>query len=89
MDFNINLEKIGWIGSLLFAFCGLPQAINSWKEKNSYGLTWSFLLMWLFGEIFTLIYVFNKQDVTPLLTNYILNLVFLIVILWYKIFPKN
>ena len=27
------LDNIGWIGSILLAFCGLPQAIESYKTN--------------------------------------------------------
>lgn len=87
--FNLTYEMVGWIGSMLFAFCGLPQAIHAFRHKNSDGMTWSFIMMWLWGEIFTLIYISSKQDVVPLLANYILNVVFLLVIVWFKIFPKR
>jgi len=83
------LEIVGWLGSFLFAFCGVPQAWHSWKNKNSDGLSWSFLLMWFFGEVFTIIYVFPKSDVLPLLANYTFNLMLLLVIIYYRIWPKR
>ena len=82
------MDAIGWLGSILFALCGLPQAIKSYKEKHSNGLAWGFLLMWLWGEIFTFAYVLPKMDY-PLLANYVVNFLFLIVIIWYKLFPKG
>ena len=82
------METIGWIGALLFAICGLPQAYQSWYDKHSHGLNWFFLLAWLGGEILTIIYVWPKGDVI-LLTNYFLNLGFLLIMLWYKLFPKG
>ena len=86
---SLTYEAVGWIGSMLFAFCALPQAIHAYRHKHSDGMTWTFLLMWLFGELFTLAYISSKQDVLPLLANYILNLIFLFVILWFKFFPKR
>lgn len=83
------IEVIGWIGSILFALCGLPQALMAWKNKNSDGLSWIFLMMWFFGEVFTFTYVVTKEDVLPLLVNYSLNFVFLLIIMWYKLFPKR
>lgn len=82
------LEFLGWFGSILLAFCGLPQAISSCKKKSSHGITWGLLIMWGLGEIFTLIYVIPKMDV-PLLFNYTANIIFLIIITYYKIFGKN
>jgi uncharacterized protein with PQ loop repeat len=80
------METIGWIGSILLAFCGLPQAWESYKTKNSDGLTWGFLIMWGVGEILTIIYILPKWH-WPLIFNYTANLVFISVILYYKIKP--
>ena len=82
------MTYIGWLGSVLFALCGLPQAIKSYKEKHSNGLAWGFLLMWFFGEVFTFAYVLPKMDY-PLLANYMVNFVFLAVIIFYKLFPRK
>jgi uncharacterized protein with PQ loop repeat len=82
------METIGWIGSILLAFCGLPQAIESFKTKNSDGLTWSFLIMWGVGEIFTVIYIIPKWH-WPLIFNYTANIMFVGIILYYKIKPKR
>ena len=80
-------EAIGWIGSTLFSMCAIPQAWSSWKNKNSDGLTWPFLLMWLGGEIATMYYVSGKPDVLPLVVNYWINLALLLVIIWYRLYP--
>ena len=82
------MEYIGWIGSILLAFCGLPQAIESYKTKNSDGLSGGFLIMWGVGEIFTIIYILPKWH-WPLIFNYTANLIFISVILYYKIKPRK
>ena len=82
------MEIIGWTGSALFALCGLPQAVQSAREGHSHGLSWLFLLMWFWGEVFTMIYVWPKMDY-PLLANYLTNMVFLVIILFYKISPRT
>lgn len=79
-----SLDFVGWVGSLLLAFCGLPQAIDSWRRKSSQGVTWGLLGMWMLGEVFTLIYVLPKMDM-PLLFNYSANIAFLLVIVYYKV----
>ena len=78
------MDNIGWIGSILMAFCGLPQAIESYKTKSSRGLSWGFLIMWFSGELLTMIYILPKMDL-PLLFNYTANLIFLIIIIYYKL----
>jgi uncharacterized protein with PQ loop repeat len=82
------MEYIGWIGSILLAFCGLPQAIESYKTKNSDGLTWGFLSMWGAGEILTVIYILPKWH-WPLIFNYTANIIFIAIILYYKLKPKR
>ena len=82
------MEIIGWLGATLLAFCGLPQAWESYKTKNSRGLTWSFILLWFIGEILTLVYVLPRADL-PLLFNYSANIIFLVVVIYFKIYPKN
>ena len=82
------LENIGWIGSILLAFCGLPQAIESIKTKSSEGLTWGFIIMWFLGEICTFIYILPKLDL-PLLFNYTANIIFLAIIIYFKLMPNK
>ena len=82
------MDTIGWIGSILFAICGLPQAIQCAKDGHSRGLNWLFILCWLFGEIFTIVYVWPKADYI-LLSNYFVNLIFLAIMIRYKIWERN
>jgi uncharacterized protein with PQ loop repeat len=83
---NTLLPVVGWIGAILLAFCGLPQAIHSWRTGSSAGVTWGLISMWGLGEVFTIVYVFPKMD-WPLLFNYAANIVFISVIMWFKVFP--
>lgn len=82
------MEYIGWIGGILLAFCGLPQAWESVKSGHSRGLTWSFLIMWGVGEIFTIIYIIPKWH-WPLIFNYTANIIFISIIAYYKIKPRK
>lgn len=82
------METVGWIGSILFAICGMPQAYKSYIDGHSNGISWAFLFLWLFGEFFTLAYIIPKHDI-PLLFNYLLNLVWIAVLLKFKLFPRK
>lgn len=81
-------EIIGWLGSICLAISGLPQAWMSYKDKHSRGISWSFILLWAFGEVFALTYVYDKLDL-PLVTNYITNILIIGVILYFKITGDN
>jgi uncharacterized protein with PQ loop repeat len=82
------LEFIGWIGAIAFAICGLPQAIASHKQGHSNGISSFFLALWIIGELCTLTYIIpNKQY--PLIFNYVFNIIFTLIILWYKLNPRE
>jgi uncharacterized protein with PQ loop repeat len=85
------MELIGWIGAACFALCALPQAIQCYKQKHANGLNNLTLILWLIGEILTILYVLDKgaNDLLPLFFNYVVNILLLMVILYYKYFGRN
>lgn len=84
------IDILGWIAGILFAFCGLPQAIRSRREGHSEGLHSITLTMWASGEVLSLAYVYLKHGLDwPLLFNYGVNLIFLVIIIKYKIWPRR
>lgn len=88
------IESIGWIGATLFAFCGAPQAIKTFRTKKVEDLSLAFLLMWLGGEICTTIYIVVPAWGTgsmqwPLLVNYTFNTIIVFYLIWAKhSYPK-
>lgn len=82
------MEIIGWIGALCFSLCALPQSIMCYKQGHAKGLSWAFLLLWMVGEILTIIYVVPKGHL-PLIANYVINLALLQVMVYYKIWPRK
>lgn len=81
-------EVIGWLGSILFSMCAVPQVWQCYRQKHADGLSWTFLLMWLTGEVLTAVYVWPTQQY-PLLANYFFNGVCLLVILRYRMWPRS
>ena len=77
------MDLMGWIGSLLLAGCGLPEAILAIKNKRT-GLSWPFLIMWGLGEIFVLIPVLFKVKTPWLIINYTFNTILIGVIVYVK-----
>jgi len=80
------MELIGWLGALMLGICALPQAITSYRTKDSSGISLSFLLLWLGGEVLTLIYIVSTTMQLPLIFNYLFNILCLAVIIrqWRK-----
>lgn len=80
-------ERIGWLGGVMLAICGLPEAISA-IQTGTTGLGWMFLLLWGGGEILALIYTILKSSevsLRPLLFNYGMNILFILTILTVKI----
>ena len=80
---------IGWLGSILFSLCALPQTIKTFKDGHAKSLSTGFLFLWTGGEVLTLIAVIQDKGSSYLLANYISNLVLLAIIIRYKVFPRE
>lgn len=77
-------NTLGYMGGFLLAFCSVPEAFLAFKRKDS-GLSWPFLMMWLWGEIFIIIPIIFDIKVGFLLLNYTLNIVLILIICYYKV----
>lgn len=77
------METIGYIGSLLLGFCGLPTVIESIVRKKC-DISYSLIIPWFSGEIICLIYTIYKLGYNPLLWNYIANIIFITIMIYYK-----
>lgn len=82
------MEVIGWIGSICFSMCAMPQAWQSWKQKHSDGVNFWFLCLWTVGEVCMIIYTLPMKSL-PLTVNYLFNLLCLLVIIHYRNKSKN
>lgn len=84
------VQVIGWTASALFALCGAPQALKSYREGHSRGIAHLLIWMWLSGEVLMQIYVFCRHGWDlPLLVQYWLNTVFVAIIIRYKYWPRR
>ena len=77
------MDIIGFIGTFLITFCGLPELFRTIKEKKCH-VGWMFILMWFFGEALVLIYILPKNDL-PLTLNYSFNTVLGGLLVFFKI----
>lgn len=82
------LEAIGWIGGFMLATCVVPQVLQCWRDGHSNGLNAIMLWMWGLGEVCMTIYVLPTGKI-PLIANYVVNFALLMVIVYYKVFPRK
>lgn len=77
---------LGWIGSVAFAICGLPLVWQCVERGNAKGVNNVFLILWSIGEVCYVIQVIADYGFVPwMLFNYLLNIVFIVTILYYKV----
>lgn len=84
-----SIELIGWLGNIIFAVSGIPQAIRCIDQGHAKGVSRGMILLSITGEILAIIYGIVKQLPNALLLNYIVNFISLLIILRYRFFPKN
>lgn len=77
------MEAVGWISSVCFALCAMPQAWKVWQTRETKALSWGFLLLWLGGEVGGLAYAAHLES-APLLVNYLVNGCCLVIIIKEK-----
>lgn len=83
------INTIGYIGSMLLAFCALPQAISSAVSGHSLGISGLFLWTWFLGEVCLIVYTAAVMGMhNPLFLNYMVNTVLVGIILKYKYYPR-
>ncbi len=88
-------EITGWIGNILFAICGIPQVVKTFRSKSVKDLSVLFLWLWLAGEFLTFIYIIVGDLETgslhiPLYFNYMVNIVMACFLIFAKYnYPKK
>ncbi len=86
----ISADFIGWVGSVAFAICGIPQAWECIRNKSARGISPLFIALWLLGEICYIISVLMKFGwVSWMMFNYLCNIVSISVIVYYLLKDKK
>lgn len=84
------VETLGYVGAAALAICGIPQAIKSWREGHSAGVSHGMILLWGVGDLSLLAYVALKYpNDLALIANYVVNAAVIGVIAKYKYLPRE
>lgn len=70
------------VGSVLLALCALPEVVRTIRNKRC-DIGHGMLLAWLIGEVCLVVFALQTKQYV-LLINYIANLLFVLVLYWYK-----
>lgn len=82
------VQAFGWVYSLAFALSALPQAIKSYRDGHSRGVADGMMQLWMLGEISGLVYGFGIWQM-PIVFNCALNTLFVGVIIYYRLRPRE
>lgn len=77
-----------WSGQMLLLVCSLPQAVMSYRNGHSKGLSGLMIWLWGSGMFFSFFYFLLSAQV-PAIINYGFNLVVWGVIARYYHFPRK
>lgn len=89
LSLDTFMQALGWIGHMLFAISAVPQAYLSYKQGHSQGISKGLLGMWFGGEAIAIIYGLYEKVPMPLMTNYVVNFVCLLIIIRYYVLPRT
>jgi uncharacterized protein with PQ loop repeat len=83
------INIIGIIAMLCLMTATIPQAIKSIKDGHSKGIAGGYLILLLTGFSLMSIYLLLTKPIIPVLVNYASNIVMMLVVGYYKIFPRT
>ena len=83
-------QFLGWVATVLFTVCFIPQIIKMRKSKTVDGLSFLFLFITLVANSVALVYAVLIEQM-PLQIKYILALVFLVpcIVLYTQIWRRG
>lgn len=81
-------DILGWIGSIAFMICNLPQAYLIYKQGHAKGLHIHTIMLYLIACSLSLIYALDAMAPT-LIFNFSTTLILWVVIAKYKFFPRT
>lgn len=67
----------------------IPQAIKSIKDGHSKGIAGGYVILLLTGFSLMSIYLILTKPVVPVIVNYLCNIIMMLTIGYYKLFPRK
>jgi uncharacterized protein with PQ loop repeat len=83
------INIIGYIAMICLMCAAIPQAFKSIKDGNSKGIADGYIVLLLSGFSMMTIYLICTKPIIPVILNYLCNIIMMLVIGYYKLFPRN
>lgn len=85
-----GVELVGFIGGVFLAVCALPQVVHAAKGGSLEGMTWGFIVLWMVGELASLLYAVLALEANIwLVGNYAFNILAMCYLIKKKIAYKS
>lgn len=81
-------EILSWVGTFILIVRGLPQAVRSFQDGHSKGLSPYMLWLWLLGSFLVLPHLLLAGDLSAGIV-YMTNIAFVGIMLKYTYFPRK
>jgi uncharacterized protein with PQ loop repeat len=82
------IQLIGYAAMACLACATLPQVYKTIKEGHSRGMAGGYIALLLSGFTLMSTYLLLTKPVWPVLLNYIINIIMMLTIGYYKLFPR-
>lgn len=83
------ISIIGYLAMICLMTASIPQAVKSVKDGHSNGIAGGYLILLLTGFTFMSAYLLLTKPIIPVLVNYASNIVMMLIVGYYKLFPRN
>jgi len=83
------IHLLGYLAMFCLMTASIPQVLKSIREGHSKGIAGGYVILLLFGFSLMATYLLLTKPIIPVLINYIANLIMMLVIGYYKLFPRN
>lgn len=83
------IHLLGYAAMMCLIVAAVPQAIKAVKEGHSKGMATGYLVLLLTGFTLMSSYLILNKPVWPVIINYGVNILMMLIIGFYKVFPRN
>jgi uncharacterized protein with PQ loop repeat len=83
------INIIGYMAMTCLIIAAIPQVIKSIKEGHSNGIAGGYIILLISGFSLMATYLLFTKPIIPVLINYMFNIMMMLTIGYYKLFPRS
>ena len=83
------IDIIGYLAMTCLMVSAIPQVIKVIKQGHADGMAVSYLSLLIVGFTLMATYIMLTKPLYPVVINYVINVLSMLIISYYKIFPRK